>query len=283
MERLEGRVAFITGGARGIGLGIARALAQNGVKLALVDIDRTALNAAHDELSASSPTTVYQLDVRDREAYAHVADEVEATLGPVSLLFNNAGVAGEPPTDQLTYEIWDWTLGINVFGVVNGIQTFLPRLISRGGDAYIVNTASGAGVVMAGAGLAYTTSKFAVVGLSEALRQKLAPRGIGVSVLCPGYVATGIAKNSASLRPSRGSPPSSAPVSAHAAAKRSRAAASFAGGASIDAVGEMVIAAMRARQFYIFTDDMVGEFVERRNAEIGAALARAPRINKAST
>ncbi len=275
MERLDGRVAFVTGGAQGIGLGIARALAREGVKLAIADVNLSALEAAQAELSRQTPTEAFVLDVRERDQFAAIADQAEGRLGPVSLLFNNAGVAGEPPTDQVTYEVWDWMLGINVLGVVNGIQTFVPRMIDRGGDAYIVNTASGAGVVMAGAGLVYTTSKFAVVGLSEALRNKLVRRGIGVSVLCPGYVATNIAENSASLGPTgRATRP------ANPAAKENRARASLAKGTPIDTVGEMVLAAMKARRLYIFTDDMISEFVERRNGEIREALSQAPHYNK---
>jgi len=206
MESLAGRTAFITGGAQGIGLGIARELARNGVSLALADVNRTALDAAVTELSSTTDVLAVELDVRDRDRYAQVADEVEARLGDVSLLFNNAGVAGGVPIAELGYDDWDWMLGINLHGVVNGIQTFLPRMIERGGDAHIVNTASGAGLVEAGAGVLYTTSKFAVVGMSESLRSELADRGIGVSVLCPGPVATDIVSNSVSLGPAKDGP-----------------------------------------------------------------------------
>lgn len=112
------------------------------------------------------------LDVRDRPAYARVADEAESRLGPVSILCNNAGVGGGTHVTRLTYEYWDWVMGINLNGVINGIQTFLPRMLERGGGAHIVNTASGAGLAATTSGLLYTTSKFAVVGLSEALRRE---------------------------------------------------------------------------------------------------------------
>ncbi len=125
MEHFDGRVAFVTGGAQGIGLGIARALARQGVKLAIADVNRPALEAAQAELSALTPTEVFVLDVRDRTAYATVADEAEQRLGPVSLLFNNAGVAGGASVAEMTYEMWDWVLGVNLTGVVNGVQTFV--------------------------------------------------------------------------------------------------------------------------------------------------------------
>jgi len=267
MERLEGRVAFITGGAQGIGLGIARALARRGVKLALADINQDALNKAQAELSAHTATEVFVLDVRDREAFAAVADEAEARLGPVSLLFNNAGVAGGASVAEMTYEVWDWVLGVNLNGVVNGVQTFVPRMIERGGDAYVVNTASGAGLVVIGSGVMYSTSKFAVVGMSEALRNALSRRDIGVSVLCPGFVTTDIAENSAALRPAR------EPDAGRLTAKRED---SKLRGTSIDAVGDLVLAAIKARQLYIYTDDEIGEHLERRHQVLLDALATAP-------
>src|SRR6185503_2106768 len=116
----------------------------------------------------------------------------EAKLGPVSLLFNNAGVAGHAPALKITYELWDWSTGVNLMGVINGVQTFLSRMAERGQGGHIVNTASGAGLAAVGSGVLYHTAKFAVVGMSEALHGELAPLGIGVSVLCPGPVATDI-------------------------------------------------------------------------------------------
>ena len=195
MERIDGKTAFITGGARGIGLGIARAFAHEGAKLALVDIDEAALNAARAELGERTSVATFVLDVRDRKAYARVADETEAQLGPVSILCNNAGVAGGAGVTHMTYEQWDWVLGINLNGVINGIQTFVSWMIERKVPAHIVNTASAAGLVGERSNILYGTSKFAVVGLSEALRPELERFGIGVSVLCPGPVNTSIIPN----------------------------------------------------------------------------------------
>src|SRR6476660_754347 len=127
MQNIKGRTAFITGGARGIGLGMARAFAGAGAKLVRVDLDEPSLDAARAELSARTEVQTFRLDVRDRRAYAQVADEAEALLGPVSILCNNAGVAGGAAVDRLTYDLWDWVMGINVNGVINGMQTFMPR------------------------------------------------------------------------------------------------------------------------------------------------------------
>lgn len=147
-------------------------------------------------MSAITRVNTVQLDVRDRDAYARIADELEAELGPVSLLFNNAGVALGAPAAKLTYEAWNWGLGINLNGVINGIQTFLPRMVERGAGGHIVNTSSGAGLAATGAGVLYTTAKFGVVGLSEELRRDVSAHGIGVSVLCPGPVSTDIVRRS---------------------------------------------------------------------------------------
>lgn len=171
----------------------------------------------------------------------------------------------------MTYELWDWCLGINLHGVVNGVQTFLPRLLARGGDAYIVNTASGAGLVAAGAGVMYTTAKFAVVGMSEALRRELAKHGIGVSVLCPGYVATRIVDHSAALSPMS----DSADDESHARREVIQARM-LRRGVDPDVVGELVIDAIRAQRLYVYTDDMLADMIRQRNQELIDALAYLP-------
>ena len=261
IDRIDGKTAFITGGARGIGLGIARAFARAGAKLALADIDQASLDAAKSELSDLTQVETFVLDVRDRSAYARVADETESRLGSVSILCNNAGVAGSQHVTRLTYEYWDWVIGINLTGVINGVQTFLPRMLKRGSGGHIVNTASGAGLAATSAGVLYTTSKFAVVGLSESLRLELAPFKIGVSVLCPGPVNTEIISNTNDTRPS-----SSATVEETKIleAALTQAKAFLAAGADPDEVGEMVLAAVKADRLYIHTDRIVAGLIEAR-------------------
>ena len=261
MDRVDGKTAFITGGARGIGLGIARAFARAGAKLALADIDQSSLATAKSELSDLTAVETFLLDVRDRSAYARVANETESRLGSVSILCNNAGVAGDQHVTRLTYEYWDWVMGINLNGVINGIQTFLPRMLKRGGGGHIVNTASGAGLAATSSGLLYTTSKFAVVGLSESLRLSLEPFKIGVSVLCPGPVNTKILSNSNDTRPS-----SSATVEETKMweAAITRANAFLAAGAEPDEVGEMVLAAVKTDRLYIHTDRVMAGLIEAR-------------------
>ena len=261
MDRIDGKTAFITGGARGIGLGIARAFARAGAKLALADIDQASLAAAKSELSDITPVETFLLDVRDRATYARVAVETESRLGAVSILCNNAGVAGSQHVTRLTYEYWDWVIGINLNGVINGIQTFLPRMLKGGGGGHIVNTASGAGLAATSAGLLYTTSKFAVVGLSESLRIELEPFKIGVSVLCPGPVNTKIISNSRDTQPPTQVTAEEAKVFETALTQVS---AFLAAGADPDDVGEMVLAAVKANQLYIHTDRMMAPLIEAR-------------------
>ncbi|WCP15569.1 3-phenylpropionate-dihydrodiol/cinnamic acid-dihydrodiol dehydrogenase [Sphingobium sp. AntQ-1] len=193
MTQVAGRTAFITGGGSGVGLGQAEVFAQAGCKVAIADIRQDHLDEAmawfdgrgHDVMAV-------KLDITDRAAYARAADDVEAKLGPVELLFNTAGVSIFGPLQNATYDDWDWQLDVNLKGVINGIQTFVPRMIERGKGGHIVNTASmSAFVALKGTGI-YCTSKMAIRGLSECLALDLADHGIGVSMLCPGAVNSNI-------------------------------------------------------------------------------------------
>ena len=193
MTRVAGRTAFITGGGSGVALGQAKIFAEAGCKIAIADIRQDHL----DEATAWFDQTDFEmmavkLDITDRAAYARAADAVEAKLGPVELLFNTAGVSIFGPLQNATYDDWDWQLNVNIGGVINGIQTFVPRMIERGNGGHIVNTASmSAFVALKGTGI-YCTSKMAIRGLSECLAMDLAEHGIGVSMLCPGAVNTNI-------------------------------------------------------------------------------------------
>jgi NAD(P)-dependent dehydrogenase (short-subunit alcohol dehydrogenase family) len=193
MTRVAGRTAFITGGGSGVALGQAKIFAEAGCKIAIADIRQDHL----DEATAWFDQTDFEmmavkLDITDRAAYARAADAVEAKLGPVELLFNTAGVSIFGPLQNATYDDWDWQLNVNLGGVINGIQTFVPRMIERGNGGHIVNTASmSAFVALKGTGI-YCTSKMAIRGLSECLAMDLAEHGIGVSMLCPGAVNTNI-------------------------------------------------------------------------------------------
>jgi NAD(P)-dependent dehydrogenase (short-subunit alcohol dehydrogenase family) len=269
---IAGRTAFVTGSANGIGLGIARALAGAGAKLALADIDADQLAAVETELSQVTDVETVVLDVRDRAAFERVADRVEAALGPVSLLFNNAGVAGGAPAARMTYELWDWGMGINLNGVINGVQTFMPRMVARGEGGHIVHTASGAGLVSSGtAGILYQTAKYAVVGMAETLALELAEYDIGVSVLCPGPVATDIIRRTRRLQPNVKQSMTDAELDA-ARVESARQRGFLAAGVSPDDVGQWVLAAVRRNQLYIHTDNFVVPYLETRTKQILDAM-----------
>lgn len=262
MDDLRGKVALITGGAQGIGLGMARAMQQEGMQLALADVEAGALQRAADELSCAS----FVLDVRDRKQWASVVDDVERTLGPIDVLCNNAGVGGGTSVTAMSYELWDWVLDVNVGGVINGIQTVVPRMLERG-TGHVVNTASGAGLVPSGGGFMYVTSKYAVVGLSESMRTDLKKRGVGMSVLCPGPVATDIITRSETGRPD------GRPLTDEQRSQLQRTADWLKRtGTPPEAVGRMVVDGIKANALYIHTDRAIEEGFKKRVEKILAAL-----------
>jgi NAD(P)-dependent dehydrogenase (short-subunit alcohol dehydrogenase family) len=205
MEQLEGRVAFITGGASGIGLGIAKAFVGAGMKVVVADIRRDHLDRATAEFEhAGRAEAVHsvELDVTDREAFARAADESERAFGKVHVLVNNAGMGIGGPIKLARYDDWDWGLGVLLGGVVNGITTFLPRMLAHGEGGHIVSTSSMSGVLPISRAAIYNTAKAALIGLSESIRGELAEDGIGVSVFCPGPVQSNI-RETGRTRPER--------------------------------------------------------------------------------
>jgi NAD(P)-dependent dehydrogenase (short-subunit alcohol dehydrogenase family) len=190
---VEGKVAFITGGAGGVGLGMATAFVGAGMSVVIADIHDGRLSKASAQLApAGDRVHTIKVDVTDRAALARAADEAERRFGRVHVVCNNAGVNLFNDMAAATYEDWDWVMGVNLGGVINGVVTFVPRIKAHGEGGHIVNTASMASFISGpGAGI-YTAAKFGVRGLSEALRWSLAPHGIGVSVYCPGLVDSSI-------------------------------------------------------------------------------------------
>ncbi|HZF26843.1 MAG TPA: SDR family NAD(P)-dependent oxidoreductase [Steroidobacteraceae bacterium] len=196
VEDISGKVAFITGGASGVGFGQARAFSAAGAKVVIADVRQDHLDQALAWFGErNAPVHAIRLDITDRAACARAADETERVFGPVQLLFNTAGVSIFGPLEKSTYADYDWMMGVNFGGVVNGIQTFVPRMIAHGQGGHIVNTASMGAFIAGGPAGIYCASKFAVRGLSEALRNELAKFDIGVSVLCPANVNTNIAES----------------------------------------------------------------------------------------
>ena len=194
MKDLKGKVAFITGGSSGIGLGIARVLAAEGMTVAFTWRRQDHLDHALECFGDAPEQRIYpvRLDVTDRPGFARAADEVERECGPVRVLVNNAGVGILGLMEQATYDDWDWIVGVNLGGVINGVVTFLPRMLASGEESHIVNVSSMGGIAALGTAGLYATTKFAVVGLSEGLRTDMMGRNVGVSVYCPGPVKSNI-------------------------------------------------------------------------------------------
>lgn len=192
MFDFKGKVAFITGGASGIGFGQAKVLAEQvGMKVVIADVQPNRLEEAAAYFKDKDVQVhIMTLDVTDRVAYAAAAIEVEKKFGPVQVLMNTAGVSARGPVELATTDDWDWHIDVNLRGVINGVQTFLPRMIEHGDGGHIVNTASISSFFVIPTAALYSTSKFAVRGLSESLRLELAKFNIAVSCLCPGAVNT---------------------------------------------------------------------------------------------
>jgi NAD(P)-dependent dehydrogenase (short-subunit alcohol dehydrogenase family) len=193
MQDVEGKVAVVTGGASGIGYGIARTLLKAGMKVVICDVNDKHLDEVRAELKGANNVHFIKLDVTDRQAMERAADEVEQVFGKVHVVCNNAGVPSGEAIDEASFEEWDWVLGINLGGVVNGVKVFAPRIKKHGEGGHIVNTSSMAGLIpLPVTGGIYSTSKFAVRGLTDSLRLAMAKEGVGVSCLCPGLTKSRI-------------------------------------------------------------------------------------------
>ena len=277
MRDVTGKVAFITGGASGMGLAMARSFSKAGMKVVIADIEQAALDAVRAEFEASNAEFLtLRLDVTDREAFAAAADAAEARFGKVHVVCNNAGVAVGGTVDQMSYNDWDWVTRVNIDGVVNGIQTFTERIKAHGEGGHFVNTASMAGH-MAVPGLSvYTATKFAVVGLSENMLVDLAPQQIGVSVLCPGIVNTNIF-NSERNRPADlpgGEGTTLLVGNLPSEEQAARMEELRAGALDPAVVGDMVLHAIREDEFYIFTHPELKAMTDVRHGEMDAAYGR---------
>jgi NAD(P)-dependent dehydrogenase (short-subunit alcohol dehydrogenase family) len=276
MKDLAGKTAFITGAASGIGLGVATRLAQAGVKVMMCDIEREALDKAVADLKRTNADV--DAVVADVSLKAELQAAAEATLaryGEVHIVHNNAGVTGGGGYGAWTDPAWSWTIGVNLMAVIWGVEIFGPLIERHGEGGHIVNTASIAGLI-SGSGNPYNVTKYGVVALSEGLRVELAPRGVGVSVLCPGFIRTQIIDSVRNL-PERfagavptASGPSQGAIATWLGDVRDRVAS------GIDPlyVGELVREGIEEDWPYIFTDNEFEPFIEMRFNMIKAGFDR---------
>jgi len=196
IDTFRGKIAFITGGASGIGLGVARALEQRGATVVIADLRQDHIDRALESFSGgggSNAVTSLRLDVTDRDAYRAAAERMRDEFGGIDILVNNAGVGLEGPVLEATYADYDFGFGVNLGGVINGFTAFLPQMVAHGRGGHILSTASlAAEVVMPSQMAVYAASKAAVCHFCEAAKAELAEKGIGVSILLPGPVKSNI-------------------------------------------------------------------------------------------
>jgi len=263
MKDLGEKTVLVTGAASGIGAALARSFLTAGCKVALADIDEARLRRVTSEFEhARLAARAVRLDVASEASWALALRDVEASFGPIDILCNNAGIGSErQPFGALSAEAWRRVFDINVHGVFNGISAVLPGMLLRGSDAHIVNTASILGhFARPGVG-EYVAAKYAVLGLSETLRMELAGTPVGVSVLCPGLVATRIG-----LPPGEDENPAPVPPTQPQPGARPL-------GIDASGIGDAVVTAVREGRFYIFTHPEYAALIDRRFGEIGQALA----------
>ncbi len=265
----------MTGGASGIGLALGRAFAEAGMNVMLADVEIEALTAAVKSLHNFGPdvrgTTC---DVTDPDSVERAAEASYKAFGHVHVVCNNAGVAAGGGVDDISLDDWRWVLEVNLMGVLHGIRTFLPHIRAHGEGGHFVNTASMAGM-LSGLGFSpYAASKFAVVTMSEGLAMQLKPLGIGVSVLCPGWVRTRI-NASGRNRPERYGPTRTPDPDSPAAALAAYIDESLRSGLDPAEVAARVLTAIREDELYVFTHPQMRAAMEERFAAISAAMDRA--------
>jgi len=270
MDPFKDRVAVVTGGAGGIGSAMARAFAARGARIVLADLDAANLTVVTKHLEASGAQVLgVPTDVTKRESVEALAEATLSRFGAAHIVCNNAGIATFGPIATSTQKDWEFTMNVNFWGVVYGLQAFVPRLIAQGQGGHVINTASMAGLTgMSWLGV-YCASKFAVVGLTESLLRELRPHGIGVSVLCPMIVETRINENSLRMRPRELRNPDGSDIPQTGG----DAPALVGGTIQPEELARRVVRAVERRDFYILTHPEQREILKRRAQRIDETFA----------
>jgi NAD(P)-dependent dehydrogenase (short-subunit alcohol dehydrogenase family) len=274
MKELKGKVAAVTGAASGLGRSMALAFAAEGMDIALADVDEVNLSSVQDEILAKGVRAItLKVDVSNAQQLEIFRDQTLTRLGAVHVVCNNAGVSPLGAVWESTPADWQWTLGVNLWGVIHGVRAFTPHLIAQN-EGHIVNTASVSGLISPPGSGAYNVTKHAVVTLSETLHHELRERNaaVGVSVLCPAYVPTGIV-DSERNRPEDLPASERSPETLARQAMLRKAVAS--GKISADQVAQAVVAAVKEERFYILTHPRIKGAIQARMEDI--LEGRAPR------
>ncbi len=268
MQEFQGKTAVVTGAASGIGAALARRLAEEGMNLVLADVEEPALSEVGRSLEESGlEILARKTDVSRYEDVEALAEAAYDRFGAVHLLCNNAGVGMGGPLWECTLDDWRWVLGVNLWGVIHGIKAFVPRMVAQQDESHVLNTASVAGLISSPQLGIYSTSKFGVVALSEALFFDLRLAGhtkVGVSVLCPGFVRTRIAEASRN-RPAELSETTAMDPTSTEVARRV-----LESGMDPSQVAEIVLEAIREGRFYILTHQWAEGLVKMRAESIAS-------------
>ena len=270
MKEFKDKVAVVTGAASGIGFALADRFASVGMKVVLSDIEPVALEAAEKSLkSKGAPVLAVQCDVSKPEDIEALANQAYEKFGAVHVLCNNAGVGVGGLSWEHSVEDWQWVLGVNLWGVIHGIRTFLPRMVALGTEGHVVNTASVAGLISSPYMAVYQATKHAVVSMTESLKMELDMTGskISASVLCPGFVATKIS-DSERNRPTELKTDRSARETTQKEMIRELARQQVAAGIEPAEVAEMVLEAIRDDRFYVITHPRFKKLIRLRMENI---------------
>jgi NAD(P)-dependent dehydrogenase (short-subunit alcohol dehydrogenase family) len=270
VQELRDRVAVVTGGGGGIGRALALAFADEGMDVVLSDVDLSAAQTVADEVKGRGVRSLsVQTDVSDRAAVERLAEATYREMGGTHVLCNNAGVVTMRLAQDMSEADWDWVLGVNLYGVIHGIEAFLPRMLAANEGGHIVNTSSIAGLVPAAIpGIAsYTTAKYGVVGLSESLALDLADKGIGVSVMCPGGVRSRIGEAGRNRPAEYGGPEAPSPVPGDVVPQET---------IEPEQLAAQIVRAIRANELYVLSHPETQPAVEARFAALLAAFDAFP-------